>query len=62
MPSSKKTAFRPNSQSPHGSQADSEKWKTSPSTETTSDEGENADTDAERKIEENAPHARKPRQ
>ena len=62
MPSSKKSAPRPNSQSPHGGHADSEKWKTSPSTETTSDEGENAETEAERKIEENAPHVRKPRQ
>ena len=62
MPSSKNSASRPNSQSPHEDHADSEKWKTSPSTETTSDEGENAETEAERKIEENAPHVRKPRE
>ncbi len=62
MPSSKNNSPRPNSHSPHEGQAASEKWKTSPSTETTSDEGENADTEAERKIEENAPHLKKPRQ
>ena len=34
-----------------------ERWKTSPSTEVTSDQGENARTERERKVEENAPRA-----
>lgn len=33
-------------------------WKTSPSTEVTSDQGENARVARERKIDENAPHSR----
>ena len=37
-----------------------EKWKTSPSTEITSDQGENARTERERKVEENAPRAPRP--
>jgi hypothetical protein len=36
-----------------------EKWKMSPSTEVTSDKGENARVARERKIEENAPHTRR---
>jgi hypothetical protein len=35
-----------------------EKWKTSPSTEVTSDQGENARVARERKIDENAPRNR----
>jgi hypothetical protein len=38
-----------------------EKWKMSPSTEVSSDEGENARVARERKIDENPPHKRKPR-
>lgn len=60
MPSSTDKEPRMNAHSPHGGRADSEKWKGSPSTETTSDEGENAQTERERKVEENAPHL-KPR-
>jgi hypothetical protein len=35
-----------------------ERWKASPSTEVTSEQGENARTARERKVEENAPRAR----
>lgn len=59
MSSSKSKAPRMNGHSAHGGYADNERWKTSPSTETTSDEGENAKTARERKIEENAPHLRR---
>jgi hypothetical protein len=48
-----------NSQQPNNpeNQNRREKWKTSPSTEVTSDRGENARTERERKVQENAPRA-----
>jgi hypothetical protein len=61
MASSKSKTAGTNGGSPHGGAADKDKWKTSPSTETTSDEGENAKIGRERKIEENAPNLGKPR-
>ena len=61
MPSNKGKAPTMNGQSPHGGHADSEKWKTSPSTETTSDEGENVQTEHERELDENAPDLKKSR-
>jgi hypothetical protein len=46
-----------NGQPPHTREheARDEKWKTRPSTETNADEGENARTEREQKIEQNAP-------
>ena len=38
-----------------------ERWKTRPSTEVTSDQGENAKRAAERQQEENAPRSSKPK-
>jgi hypothetical protein len=52
---------RMNKQTPHEGKADDESWKTRPSTETTSDEGVNAETARERKIAENAPAENAPR-
>jgi hypothetical protein len=52
---------RMNSQSPHAGRGDEEAWKTRPSTETTSDEGVNADVARERKVAENAPPPRRER-
>ena len=50
---------------PEASPALDERWKTSPSTEVTSDEGQNAGEERRRKSEENAPArpppARQPR-
>ena len=46
-----------NSQPPHTPESEhaQDKWKTSPSTETTADDGENARIERERKQQENAP-------
>jgi hypothetical protein len=46
-----------NGQPPHTPEheARAEKWKTRPSTETNADDGENARTEREQKIEQNAP-------
>jgi hypothetical protein len=57
MASKSSTPSRINSQPPHTPEREQaqEKWKTSPSTETTADQGENARIERERKQEENAP-------
>lgn len=44
-----------NWQAPHEGRTDEEKWKKSPSTETTHDEGVNEKLTQERRVEENAP-------
>ena len=52
-----------NSQPAHTADEDrvQERWKTRPSTEVTSDQGENAKKAAERQQEENAPRSGKPK-
>jgi hypothetical protein len=44
-----------NSKPAHPSVVDNEAWKVNPSAETNADEGLNAKTEKERKVEENAP-------
>jgi hypothetical protein len=64
-PSENRNSRRMNRQPLHSPEevAKEDAWKTSPSTEVTSDEGENARVARERKIDENAPRSRpnKPR-
>ena len=64
-PSENRTSARMNRQPLHSAEQvrNEEKWKMSPSTEVTSDQGENARVAEERKIDENAPRnrRRKPR-
>jgi hypothetical protein len=57
MASKSSTPSRINSQPPHTPESEhaQDKWKTSPSTETTADQGENARIERERKQQENAP-------
>jgi hypothetical protein len=57
MSSDSSKPSRINSQPPHTPQNEKaqEKWKSSPSTETNSDQGENARVERERKVDENAP-------
>jgi hypothetical protein len=59
MASKSSDPSRINSQPPHTREDTrrEEKWKTSPSTETTSDGGENARRARERKVEENTPRS-----
>jgi hypothetical protein len=44
-----------NQQRPHEGRGDDEAWKKRPSTETTDDEGVNAEVARDRKVAENAP-------
>ena len=57
MTSKTRTPSNINSQPPHTPESEhaQDKWKTSPSTETTADDGENARIERERKQQENAP-------
>jgi hypothetical protein len=57
MTSKTRTPERINSQPPHTPEGEhaQDKWKTSPSTEVTADQGENARIERERKQQENAP-------
>ncbi|MFL5304902.1 MAG: hypothetical protein ACJ8F1_06790 [Polyangia bacterium] len=52
---------RMNQQRPHEGRGDDEAWKTRPSTETTDDEGVNADVARDRKVAENTPRPGDPR-
>jgi hypothetical protein len=63
-PSDNRNSARMNRQPLHSSEEErkEEAWKTSPSTEVTSDQGENARAARDRKIDENAPRSRRPRQ
>jgi hypothetical protein len=60
MASRSSTPGTRNTTPPHTAEGERrrEHWKTSPSTETTSDEGENARLASHRKVEENTPKKR----
>jgi hypothetical protein len=60
-PSENRNSARMNRQPLHSAEElrSEEKWKMSPSTEVTSDEGENARVARERTIDENAPRSRR---
>jgi hypothetical protein len=60
-PSENRNSARMNRQPLHSPEETrtEEAWKTSPSTEVTSDQGENARVTRERKIDENAPRLRR---
>jgi hypothetical protein len=60
-PSENRNSARMNRQPLHSPEEarNEEAWKTSPSTEVTSDQGENARVARERKVDENAPRTRR---